>query len=402
MAKIRILILLVYILSIQIVNAEDFSFNVAFNKRTLYNGEALIVTPTVRGYNHNVKFAIIYKVKYSWDGQSVSTLKKTPFTLGYELWNQSIGEHELKVEITVEDGGLKMHGPFVFKYPVTIAGSLQGVTKAMMQEPSYMMNLAEKLYKGNDGYPRDIDQAIYWLQKCEDNNPDAAFRLYEIMLAKDGYVGTIALNSKTKAKQMYEKEVKRNPSNYKAWLNLGLLSSSYERPLNCFEMASKSSDKAIRREACYQIGLLYEEGDIHTDNGVLNADIDIAKSWYRKSANDGYDKAIAKLKQLEGPRPNPNQDVGGLPQLSWLSGIDVGQDGSYILKIGINSKSNLENATVYLDNNVITARGITAVVNDGFIQTLERKLILHKGNNLIKVTVRNAAGTTTIEKNITY
>ena len=387
------------------VEDADFHFNFAFNKKQLYNGEALVVTPSLT-YSKNVKYAAIDKVKYSWDGKTIDTEKKVPHKLGFELINQSTGQHVLKIESYVMEGGVTLYGPFTFSYNVDIIGTLDGITKAKMDDPQYIVDFAWKNYKG-EGIQKDFQQAEYWFNKAADKgNAEAAYAIAEILNSRKEYLA--ASWAYEKAAKLYEKVVKSNSNNYKAWLNLGLIyKHTTGVPIKCFEEAIKSSDINIRSAAQYEIGLLYEEGGSpagqkgHYYTSSIKKDIDIAKSWYRKSANSGYDKAIAKLNELEGVNPSPNPKPNNVPILTWISPTNDTDNSNYKLKIGINSTSNIESSSIYLNGELYSNRGIHSVNNDGFTSTIEQNIQLISGINNIKVTVKNSTGTSSLERSIT-
>ena len=153
----------------------------------------------------------------------------------------------------------------------------------------------------------------------------------------------------------------------------------------------------------YQIGLCYEKG-IGTE-----INIDEAKLWYAKSAKltGRYGMASYAHYRLEElgrdmnvnpiPIPKPTKDYA---TISWFAFQDKTTQEEYQLKLGIKSDSKIESVTITV--NGIQDRGIKTVNSSDYDLTINRTLSLNEGANIIKVSVKNAAGTAQEEKNIVY
>ena len=179
-----------------------------------------------------------------------------------------------------------------------------------------------------------------------------------------------------------------------------------------FLKAAEAKDKSyyeahhiVESDIYYFIGKCYEEG-----NGVP-MDLEKAKHWYVKSAGCDVGSYLGKwsyaqnrLNELGGiveidpnPIPSPQNNYAAI---SWLAFQDRTTQKEYQLKIGISSNSKLEDITISV--NGIQERGIKTVNSSDYDLTINRTLTLNEGTNIIKVSVRNAAGTTQEEKTIVY
>lgn len=144
----------------------------------------------------------------------------------------------------------------------------------------------------------------------------------------------------------------------------------------------------------YNLGLYYQYG-----YGPIK-DIDKALYWYRKSAEQGYEHAKERLSELNWdnkPSPTP---VNKLASLTWLTYEPITKQKDYSFKIGVKSDSKIEDINVYVNGTL--SRGIIPVLNDGYNMTIDRTVALNDGQNDIKVMVKNAGGTASIEKTVTY
>ena len=190
----------------------------------------------------------------------------------------------------------------------------------------------------------------------------------------------------------------------------GLIGKDDVSALKWFLKAAEANDKSYYEEhyidesyIYYYIGKCYEEG-----NGVP-IDIGKAKQWYKKSAIctfhiRRFSNAISRLDELGGstdidptPIPSPTHNYA---KITWTAFQDKTTQKEYQLKMGINSDSKIESVTITV--NGIQDRGIKTVNNSDYDLTINRTLTLNEGANIIKVSVRNAAGTAQEEKTIVY
>lgn len=251
---------------------------------------------------------------------------------------------------------------------------------------SEYIELANKFYEGR-GTVQDYNQAFYWYKKAAEQEHVEAERMLAFM-----YYNAQGTIKNVDAAIYWNKKAANNGSFY-AWEQLGHIyqeQQNYTEALYCFKKAVENP--LTKRYAQYRIGFIYHYG--------LGVPMDIAeaKRWYKLSADNGYDVAIKKLEELGGytePAPNPNVN---LAKLTWLSSTAETLQKNYKLKIGVNSSSKVEEVAIYVNGEVY--RGINAVVNDGYTSQIEKSLSLGEGKNLIKVSVKNAAGLSSIEKSI--
>jgi len=381
--------LLIFVWSVLNVGAQThFDFDFSFNKYQFYNGERLTMTPKMN-YSKSPVGASFVKVNYYWDDDLIGTETQSPFNLDYQLRNRSVGKHTLKVAVYATGTNLPTFGPFNFDYTITILGSLDNDPVIGENNPAKALELGNKYYYGK-GVPKDYSQAFYWYKSAAEQGNVRA----EMMLAFM-YYNAQGTGKKVEASIFWNKKAANDGSWY-AWGQLGVIYQdlkNYSEALFSFKKAAESkTDKETRVFALNRVGYFYEFG-----LGV-EKDIAEAKKWYKLSADEGNDYAAKRLEALGGyttPNPSPNKNIA---KLTWLSSTSDTYQKSYNLKIGVNSSSKVEDVTIYVNEEVF--RGINAVVNDGYTSKIERTLTLGEGNNLIKVSVRNAAGTASIEKSI--
>lgn len=169
------------ILSFSFLNVSaqaHFDFGFSFNKFQLCNGERLTVTPKIN-YAKSPDAASFVKIEYYWDGHLICMEDKSPFGLNYQLADQSIGTHTLKVAVYATGASLPVYGPFDFKYSVTILGSPDKIngesTSSQLEENASQgdakaqHNLAVKYLN-----ERNYEKAFYWEQKAAEQGIGSA------------------------------------------------------------------------------------------------------------------------------------------------------------------------------------------------------------------------------------
>ncbi|MBE6269734.1 MAG: hypothetical protein E7101_02135 [Prevotella ruminicola] len=92
--------------------------------------------------------------------------------------------------------------------------------------------------------------------------------------------------------------------------------------------------------------------------------------------------------------------INELATFTWLNLISNSQQLLYELRVGVKSDSKIENVTVTINGK--PDRGIKSVENDVYAMTIKKNITLSEGENVIRVTVTNAAGTAQEEKTIVY
>ena len=182
--------------------------------------------------------------------------------------------------------------------------------------------------------------------------------------------------------------------------------------LKWYLKAAESKDKSyyeihhiLESDIYFFIGNCYEEG-----KGVP-IDLEKAKQWYVKSARSNVGSYLGKwsyaqnrLNELGGiaesdshPMPLPPNNYA---TIIWSEFLDKTTQKEFQLKIGIKSDSKIDNVTITV--NGIQDRDIKTVNSSDYDLSINRTLMLNEGQNVIKVSVRNAAGTTPEEKTIVY
>ncbi len=151
--------------------------------------------------------------------------------------------------------------------------------------------------------------------------------------------------------------------------------------------------KGYDGEAQWILGYMYEKGLGTTIN------IDRAKHCYIESADLNYKYAKDRLALLNNIEPQP-KPTNIFATITWLEIKDKTTQKEYVLKLGINSDSKIEDVSITV--NGFQDRGVKTVNSSDYDLTINRTLTLNEGANVIKVSVRNAAGTVQEEKTIAY
>ena len=86
------------------------------------------------------------------------------------------------------------------------------------------------------------------------------------------------------------------------------------------------------------------------------------------------------------------------PVIKWVDCSPTGGDNEFRLKVGVNSKSRIEDVNITVNGSL--ARGINTVTRDEYDMVVERVVNLMPGTNRIVVTARNADGETVLEKQV--
>lgn len=365
------------------VNAQPkFDFDFSFNKFQLKNGERLTMTPKIN-YSKSPEGASFVKVGYYMDDNLIAINEQYPFNLDYKL-NLLPGKHTLKVAVYATGKNLPTYGPFNFEYAITIYGTVENNPIINTKTPKEAYELGHKYYLA-----KDYKQALYWGRiAAEQGHPKAANMLASMYNSGHG------TNKDIDAALFWSKKAIEY-GNISSWYDLGMIywdKENYSEALFCFKKATNSPDRAFRSHAFFEIGVLYDDG-LGVEKNIAEA-----KKYYKLSADEGNEYAMKRLEALGGytkPSPITNTNIA---KLTWLSSTSDTYLKNYNLQIGVNSSSKVEDVTIYVNDEVF--RGINAVVNDGYTSNIKRTLTLGTGNNLIKVSVKNAAGIASIEKTI--
>ena len=137
-----------------------------------------------------------------------------------------------------------------------------------------------------------------------------------------------------------------------------------------------------------QIGFKY-------DNGLSLAKIDFTFSQGSKDLTLSVNTATGTIQEVEHDIINKD-----LPSIKWFEFMATTTIKECPIKLGVNSKSKIESVSISV--NGTQDRGIKTVNSSDNDLTINRTLTLNEGKNIIKVSVKNAAGTTQEEKTIVY
>ncbi len=121
------------------------------------------------------------------------------------------------------------------------------------------------------------------------------------------------------------------------------------------------------------------------------------------SLNEGTNTIKVSVRNAAGTTEEEKTVVyspqgSGSPTIEWLEYVSTTDKKDIQIKLGIKSRSKVENVTINREQ----TRGIATVKTDGYDMIVNRTLMLHEGQNHIVVSVSNADGTATSEKIIEY
>ena len=223
-------------------------------------------------------------------------------------------------------------------------------------------------------------------------------------LKRGEFESTSAYESRTSEANRQQKMVYYADDLINNWLKKGLdewTLSEYDADKECFELSTDLGKYNIKiptgsarmlksnwSSTKKQVGFKY-------DNGLSLAKIDFIISLGNKDVTLSVNTATGTIE--EDNHDNINKE---LPSIKWLEFMATATNKDCPIKLGVNSKSKIESVTITV--NGIQDRGIKTINNSDFDLTISRTLTLNEGENLIKVSVTNAAGTAQEEKTIVY
>ena len=280
------------------------------------------------------------------------------------------------------------------------------------------------MYNYGYGVPLDYEEARKWYKKAADQNLDMAQNnlgiIYNnakdysealkwfIKAADQGYAksqyyvglyyfkGYGVQQDYTKAYDWFEKAAVQGYAEAQSYIGFIYDNKDYGKRQDYSEAFKwyKLAAEQGNSTAQYNLGLLYYNG-----KGRAKDDLEAYK-WFKEAADQNHERAKAKLIELEKIIGKNTIETLKIPVLTWLSFESITKEKNYSFKIGVKSGSKVEDVSVYVNGNL--TRGIMPVANDGFNLTIDRTIALNDGQNTIKVTVKNASGTASTEKTITY
>ena len=162
--------------------------------------------------------------------------------------------------------------------------------------------------------------------------------------------------------------------------------------------------------------------NVKSDTKITNVSVSVNDTQDRgiKTVNNtGFDMVITRTLSLsEGKnviRVSVTNEAGStqeektlncrpggkdLPIIDWLDFASTASKQDYLLKLGIKSKSKIEDVSITLNGQI--DRGVKTTESAEYDMTVNRTITLSEGTNRIVVSVRNAEGISTSEKVITY
>lgn len=280
-------------------------------------------------------------------------------------------------------------------FSATVGGSI-GIKEDVLRSP-YMGIWATKSNKneGKWGFATlNINDFI---------NRNVQFKL-ESWLKKEEFESSKDYEQRTSEANRQQKVVHYAGDLINNWLKKGLdewTLSEYDADKECFELTTDLGKYNIKiptgsarmlksnwSSTKKQVGFKY-------DNGLSLAKIDFTISMGNKDVMLSVNTATGTIE--ENNQDNINKE---LPSIKWLEFMATATNKDFPIKLGVNSKSKIESVTITV--NGIQDRGIKTINNSDYDMTINRTLTLNEGANIIKVSVRNAAGTAQEEKTIVY
>ena len=274
---------------------------------------------------------------------------------------------------------------------------------------SYLIELANRLYNNN------LYELAYRLYKGQENDSRAQFMLGWMCQHGQGVMG-----DEQEAIKWYKKSKEAGAKRQLALLQNHKKTNEKKASMTWigFEPTTKQKDYS------FKIG-------IKSDSKIEGVTVYVNETLTRGIVpvlNDGFSMTIDRtviLKEGMNTIKVVVTNAGGtsvtekkvtyedlsVATIDWLNFSPTTTEKNYSLKAGIKSKSKIEAWTVSvngvveagtLPENNIVERGINAVRNDGYDLTISKVLPLEKGENTIKIEVRNAGGVAISQKNVVY
>lgn len=158
----------------------------------------------------------------------------------------------------------------------------------------------------------------------------------------------------------------------------------------------KLTDFEYNRKKCW-IG--WDKNEIHNviTNWTNNKD---SKAYYFDDNGKKYISSEEAEVANRSIRKLENDIKNELAILTWNNINGETKQPNYELSVFIKSESKIEDVSIVV--NGIQDRGVKTVNSSDYDLTINRTLMLNEGTNIIKVSVRNAAGTAQEEKTIVY
>lgn len=238
------------------------------------------------------------------------------------------------------------------------------------------------MYSEGRGVPSDSKKALYWYTKsASQGNIMAQYSL--------GTIYEELYNNVNTAIEWYRKAAEQGETNSQTSLGdiyfYGInVTKNFTEALKWYKKAAEQEDNYGQ----FRLGLMYQNGF------GIPKDLAEAKRWYEKAANQGSQEAINYLNSLDKLPPSMNK-----PSLLLLDAESTTRQKKYPFKIGVQSDSKIRDVNVYV--NGVSTYNFTPIQDNGYNMTLDLTVDLNDGDNTLKIMVRNAVDTATLEKNVT-
>ena len=226
----------------------------------------------------------------------------------------------------------------------------------------------------------------------------------DIWLKQGEFESTIAYETRTSISNRQQKEVALADELMNNWLKKRLdkwTLSNYDADNETFTLTTDLGIYRIKipvgsaKRLKDNWGSVNKQVSFKYENGLSLEKIDFTFSQGNKDMTLSVNTATGTIQEIEHDIINKD-----LPSIKWLEFMATTTNKECPIKLGVNSKSKIESVSISV--NGTQDRGIKTVNSSDNDLTINRTLSLNEGSNIIKVSVRNAAGMTQEEKTIVY
>ena len=133
-------------------------------------------------------------------------------------------------------------------------------------------------------------------------------------------------------------------------------------------------------------------GDCYYNGNGVEQNEEQALKWYEIAAQEGSPTALFKIGHFK--------NNGLRPVIEWLTDDDIVKSNVYHVKAGIKSTSKVKTVEVTVNGQLF--RDLSVVEDDGYDLSIDKTIVLNKGQNTIVIRAKNDNGSAKIEKSITY
>ncbi len=226
----------------------------------------------------------------------------------------------------------------------------------------------------------------------------------DIWLKRGEFESTSAYENRTSNGNRQLKEVSLADDLINNWLKKGLdqwTLSNYDADNEAFTLTTDLGTYRIKipvgsaKRLKDNWALVNKQVGFKYENGLSLAKIDFTFSQGSKDMTLSVNTATGTIQEVEHDIINKD-----LPSIKWLEFMATTTNKECPIKLGVNSKSKIENVSISV--NGTQDRGVKTVNSSDYDLTINRTLTLNEGVNIIKLSIRNVAGTAQEEKTIFY